>query len=158
MNLIKIPFITLLFYQVCVQVEPWFSNSEVVWKVKVVLYANITWCIYKSKHRKMRTEPWLMRWCRVNRDSISLLKTTRMEIYISSYPCKDFAPQLSLYWLNYSTECISYMSFFSSVWTWVSIKKAARPAGSLLGFPAGSFIFHTLKYPILRHHIKSAYK
>lgn len=98
----------------------------------------------KANTEKWEQSPDSLRWCRVNRDSISSLKATRIEIHISSYPCKDFAPLLSLYWLNYSTECISYMSFFSSVWTWVSIKKAARPAGSLLGFPAGSFIFHTL--------------
>lgn len=38
MNLFKIPSIMLLFDKVCVQVKPQSTNSEVAWKVKVMLY------------------------------------------------------------------------------------------------------------------------
>lgn len=42
MNLFKTPFIVLLPSKVCVQVKPQSTNSEVVGKVKVVLYTKFT--------------------------------------------------------------------------------------------------------------------
>lgn len=151
-NLFKVPFVTFLFYEVCAQVKAQSTNSELVWEVKVVPTSLGVFAEVNTQRKIRRTVTDWLGFCSTYRDSSSLLKQSEQK-YRHRYPCRDSAPQDSA-----SIDSIIPLNSSSAR---ASPPQPAREKllgrqPDLLGlsFPAGSFMFHALKYPMLRHCVK----